>query len=134
MGRDKARKPRRPRGEQGIPRLVDMMNVSAQAKKNAVLSYITQGEDQTWQMLQALLVQKYGPFTINERDLLDLPRQERHEAFSDLRFYASAQIPAQAPIGAREAAVRTAANCRQALGRLVPPAEQAAGSPLRPTP
>lgn len=133
MGRDKARKPRRPRGEQEIPRLVDMVNVSAQTKKNAVLSYIMQGEDQTWRMLQALLVQKYGPFTIDEQDLLDLPRQERDEAFNDLRFYASARIPTQAPIGAREAAVHTAANCRQALGRLVPPAEQAAGSPFRPT-
>ncbi|MEU0306471.1 hypothetical protein [Streptomyces cyaneofuscatus] len=133
MGWDKARKPRRPRGEQGVPRLVDMVNVSAQAKKNAVLSYIMQAEDQTWRMLQALLGEKYGQFTIDERDHLDLPRQERHEAFGDLRFYASAQIPAQAPIGAREVAVRTAANCCQALGRLVPLAEQAAGSSLRPT-
>ncbi|MFJ4710130.1 hypothetical protein ACIP6I_35595 [Streptomyces anulatus] len=132
MGRDKARKPRRPRGEQEVPRLVDMVNVSSQAKKNAVLTCIMQGEDQTWRALQALLVQKYGPFTIDERDLLDLPRQERHEAFSDLRFYASAQMPTQAPIGAREVAVRTAANCRQALGRLVPLAEQAATSSRRP--
>lgn len=133
MGRDKARKPRKPRGEQGVPRIVDMVNVPTQVKKNAVLSYIMQGEDQTWRTLQALLVQKYGPFTINERDLLDLPRQERHEALGDLRFYASAQMPKEAPIGAREAAVRTAANCRQALGRLVPLAEKTAGSPLRPT-
>ncbi|MFJ1958765.1 hypothetical protein ACIOGT_38125 [Streptomyces microflavus] len=78
-------------------------------------------------------MQKYGRFTIDERDLLDLPGQERHEAFGDLRFYALARMPAEAPIGAREAAVRTAANCRQALGRLVPLAEQAAASSLRPT-
>ncbi|MFB8441218.1 hypothetical protein ACFC7A_19450 [Streptomyces niveus] len=124
MGRDKAHKPRKPNGKRETSRIVDMVNVSTDAKKNAVLSSIMHGQDQTWRMLQALMVQKYGQFTVEERDILDLPRQARHEAFHDLSFYASAQMPAQAPIDVRETAARTAANCQQALGRLLPLAEQ----------
>ncbi|MFZ3562708.1 hypothetical protein ACOKM5_43000 [Streptomyces sp. BH097] len=126
MGRNKAHKPRKPNDKRKTPRIVDMMNVSADMKKNVVLSRIMHDGDQTWQMLQALTTQKYGQFTVEERDILDLPPQARHEVLRDLRFYASAQIPAQAPIDAREAAVRTAANCQQALGRLLPLVEQIA--------
>lgn len=43
MGWDKARKPRKPRGEQGFPRILNMGNVSVETKKNAVLSCIMHG-------------------------------------------------------------------------------------------
>lgn len=118
MGREKARKPRKPHKE--TPRIVDMAAVSPKTKKNVVLSYIMSAEDQTWRMVQAATQRRYGEFTVAERDLLGLPPQARTEALNDLKFYAAAQIPAQAPMGAQEAAARTAANCRQALARLLP--------------
>lgn len=122
MGREKARKPRKP--EKEIPRIVDMANVSAETKKNVVLSNIIR--DQAWGSLHAVLTSRYGEFTVEERDLLDLPTQQRHEAMNDLVTYASAQLPAQAPLDVREAAAKGAANCQQALARLVPLAEQIA--------
>ncbi|MBT2439952.1 hypothetical protein J7E93_07420 [Streptomyces sp. ISL-36] len=120
MGREKARKPRKP--EKQVPRIVDMPNVSAETKKNVVFACIAQEE--VWPSLRAMLAIRYGEFTVEECDLLDLPAQARADALNDLTFYASAQIPVQAPIAAREAAVRTAANCRQALDRLLPLVEQ----------
>ncbi|MGW1871621.1 hypothetical protein ACWCPS_39700 [Streptomyces mauvecolor] len=118
MGREKAHKPRKPHRE--TPRIVDMATVSVETKKNVVLSYIMSAEDPTWRMLEAATQRRYGEFTVAERDLLDLPAPARTDALNDLAFYASAQIPAQAPMGAQEAAARTAANCRQALARLLP--------------
>lgn len=47
-------------------------------------------------MLQALMVQRYGQFTVEERDILGLPRHARYEAFRDLRFYASGHGPRSA--------------------------------------
>jgi hypothetical protein len=52
--------------------------------------------------------------------VLDLFTEAREAALNDLAFYASAQVPADAPMGAQEAAARTAANCQQALARLRP--------------
>ncbi|WP_371637715.1 hypothetical protein OG988_40615 [Streptomyces zaomyceticus] len=118
MGREKPNKPRKPRGE--TPRIIDMPNVSVETKKNAVLSCITEGEGPAWRMTHMLMQQRYGEFTVEERDLLDLPAQTRTDALNELAFYATAQMPAQAPMGAQEAAARAAANCRQALARLAP--------------
>lgn len=122
MGREKPGKPRKPHRE--TPRIVDMTTVSVETKKNVVLSYIMSAEDPTWLMVQAATQSRYGQFTVAERDLLDLPAQTRTEALNDLAFYASAQLPAQAPMGVQETAARTAANCRQALARLLPLVEK----------
>ncbi|MFB7360545.1 hypothetical protein [Streptomyces gardneri] len=122
MGREKPNKPRKPRGE--TPRFVDMPNISVEMKKNLVLSYIMEGEGPTWRMTRELTERKFGPFTIEEQDLLDLAAPVRTDALNNLVFYASAQMPAQAPMGAQEAAARTAANCRQALARLAPLVEE----------
>ncbi|WP_329295557.1 hypothetical protein [Streptomyces sp. NBC_01455] len=118
MGREKPNKPRKPQRE--TPRIVDMPNVSVRTKKNVVITHIMSSGDPTWRMVEALTKQKHGDFTVAERDLLDLPAQARTEALNDLAFYATAQVPPQAPLGAQEAAARTAANCRQALARLRP--------------
>ncbi|MER5966206.1 hypothetical protein [Streptomyces sp. NPDC002057] len=118
MGREKLNKPRG-RGK-GVPRLVDFANMSEESKKNAVLSYILSANDPTWRMLSELTENKYGPFTIEERDLMDLPAPARADAMNQLEFYATMQLPAQAAIDTREAAARTAANASQALARLRP--------------
>ncbi|MFF5938980.1 hypothetical protein [Streptomyces sp. NPDC012508] len=97
-----------------------MLNVSVETKKNVVLSYIMEGEGPVWRMTRELTQRKYGEFTVEERDLLDLPAQARTDALNQLAFYATAQVPAQAAMGAQEAAARAAANCRQALARLAP--------------
>ncbi|MEV5204206.1 hypothetical protein [Streptomyces sp. NPDC053720] len=118
MGREKVGKPRKP-GKQ-TPRIVDMPNVPAETKKNVVLNHIMSAEDPVGRMVQELTQRKYGEFTVEERDVLDLPAEEREAALTDLMFYASARVPADAPMGAQEAAARTAANCQQALARLRP--------------
>ncbi len=112
------RKPRKP--GKLTPRIVDMPNVSTETKKNVVLNHIMSSEDPVGRAIRELTVRKYGEFTVEERDVLDLPVEAREAALNDLAFYASAQVPAGAPMGAQETAVRTAANCRQALARLVP--------------
>ncbi|MET9603152.1 hypothetical protein [Streptomyces sp. NPDC006459] len=118
MGREKMRKPHKP-GRQ-TPRIVDMPNVPAETKKNVVLSHIMSAEDQMGRTIRELTQRKYGEHTVEERDVLDLPAEEREAALNELAFYASAQLPAHAPIDAREMAARTAANCQQALARLIP--------------
>lgn len=116
MGREKKGKPRKP-GKQA-PRIVDMPNVSVETKKNVILNHIMSSEDPMGRAIQEMLQRKYGEFTVEERDVLDLPAEAREAALNDLVFYASAQVPADAPMGAQEAVVRTAANCQQALARL----------------
>lgn len=118
MGREKRGKPRKP-GKQ-TPRIVDMPNVPVETKKNVVLSHIMSAEDPTWRTVRELTQRKYGEFTVDERDVLDLPPETQEAVLNDLAFYASAQVPADAPMGVREAAARTAANCKQALARLLP--------------
>lgn len=119
MGREKRGKPRKP-GKQ-TPRIVDMPNVPVETKKNVVLSHIMSAEDATGRMIRELTQRKYGEFTVDERDVLDLPSEAREAALNDLAFYASAQVPAGAPMDVREMAARTATNCEQALARLLPP-------------
>ncbi|WP_329353067.1 hypothetical protein OG226_50225 [Streptomyces sp. NBC_01261] len=116
MGREKMNKPRKPHNEK--PRIVDMVSVPVATQKNVILTYIMSAEDPTWRMVEAGVRNKYGEFTVAERDLLDLPAQARTEALNDLALYASAQMPLQAPMEVREQAARTAANCQQALTRL----------------
>ncbi|MET7534516.1 hypothetical protein ACFWB1_27065 [Streptomyces goshikiensis] len=118
MGREKARKPHKP-GRQ-TPRIVDLPNVPVDTKKNMVLNHIMSAEDPVGRTIRELAQRKYGEFTVEERDVLDLPTEAREAALNDLAFYASAQVPADAPMGAQEAAARTAANCQQALARLIP--------------
>jgi hypothetical protein len=118
MGREKQGKPRKP-GKQ-TPRIVDMPNVPAETKKNVVLTHIMSAEDPTGRAVLEMTQRKYGEFTVEERDVLDLPSEAREAALSDLAFYASARVPADAPMGVQEAAARTAANCKQALARLLP--------------
>ncbi|MGW6202041.1 hypothetical protein ACWF9B_00070 [Streptomyces sp. NPDC055089] len=118
MGREKMRKPRKP-GKQ-TPRIVDMPNVSVETKKNVVLNHIMSAEDPMGRTVRELTQRKYGEFTVEERDVLDLPAEAREAALNDLAFYASAQLPAEASMDVQEAAARTAANCRQALARLRP--------------
>ncbi|MEU3855676.1 hypothetical protein [Streptomyces sp. NPDC029554] len=118
MGREKMHKPRK--ADKPKPRIVDMPNVSVETKKNVVLSHIMSTGDPMGQAVLQLTQRKYGDFTVEERDVLDLPADAREAALNDLAFYASAQLPAEAPLGAQEAAARTAANCRQALARLIP--------------
>ncbi|MFC9646728.1 hypothetical protein ACFTZF_51380 [Streptomyces mirabilis] len=115
MGREKQGKP----GKQ-TPRIVDMPNVPVETKKNVILSHIMSAEDPTWRTVRELTQRKYGEFTVDERDVLDLSPEAREAALSNLAFYASAQVPAGAPMGVQEAAARTAANCKQALARLLP--------------
>ncbi|UUA11585.1 MULTISPECIES: hypothetical protein [Streptomyces] len=118
MGRDKMHKPRK----QGKPkpRIVDMPNVPVETKKNVVLSHIMSTGDPMGRAVRELVERRYGEFTVEERDVLDLPEEARKAALNDLAFYASAQLPADAAMGAQEVAVRTAANCQQALARLSP--------------
>ncbi|MFF8431705.1 hypothetical protein ACF07Y_42570 [Streptomyces sp. NPDC016566] len=118
MGREKRGKPRKP-GKQ-TPRIVDMPNVSVETKKNVILTHIMSAEEPTGRMVRELAQRRYGEFTVDERDVLDLPSEAREAALKDLAFYASAQVPADAPMGAQETAARTAANCKQALARLLP--------------
>lgn len=112
------RKPRKP-GKQ-TPRTGYMPNVSVETKKNVVLKHIMSAEDPMGRTVRELTQRKYGEFTVEERDVLDLPAEAREAALNDLAFYASAQLPAEAPMDVLEAAARAAANCRQALARLRP--------------
>ena len=118
MGREKMRKPRKP--GKPTPRIVDMPNVSAEMKKNVVLNHIMSTGDPMGRAVRELAERKYGGFTVEERDVLDLPGEAREAALNDLAFYASAQVPTSAAMGAQEVAARTAANCQQALTRLRP--------------
>ncbi|MFJ4795148.1 hypothetical protein [Kitasatospora purpeofusca] len=117
MGRDKARKPRKPAGDGAVPRFIDLPSVSLDTKKDVVLSNIMR--DEMWPQLRAMLTARHGEFTVAEEDLLDLPEPIQAEALAALHFYAVAQLPAQAQLGLREAMVRTSENCRQALDRLL---------------
>ncbi|MFE9499821.1 hypothetical protein [Streptomyces collinus] len=102
MGREKRGKPRKP-GKQ-TPRIVDMANVPEETKKGVILNHIMSGEEPMGRMVRELTQRRYGEFTVEERDVLDLPAQSRGAALGSLA----------------KAAVRTAENCKQALARLLP--------------
>ncbi|MFE2128660.1 hypothetical protein [Streptomyces amritsarensis] len=104
---------------QRVPRLVDMQHVPADMQRSALVSFVLEGGGPMWRSTHALMVAEYGEFALAERDILDLPEDERREAVLALMEYAHMEMPAGAPMGAREAAARSAANAQQSLKRLM---------------
>ncbi|MFJ6384734.1 hypothetical protein ACIQI7_32590 [Kitasatospora sp. NPDC092039] len=101
-----------------VPRFVDL-DVPADTKRDLVLAHILEGPGDTWHHVSELMKVQYGPFTVAEKDLLDLPEQQRADAVRHLLTYAQMELRSPAPVEAREAAARCAANSQQTLNRLM---------------